>query len=309
MSVPKRHHIIPKFFLERFSRDAFLSVYDRDCDEFRRQAPINTAVIKDYYTFAEPDGQKNVEIEQGLAILEGATKPVLEKLDRFETLTQNERATVALFVALLQTRVPDFERSVDELMGGLAKRLLREAFANPERARASLRSYERDTGKPLTASPEQMVEFVASDAYTVKTDRRYYLATMVRLASEVAPLLLTLNWNVLHAPDSKAFAVTDSPFIIIAPSGTRNDSYGAGIMTPGAVKFVPLGRRTALYMGDSGSQLTHVDIDKRAVRRLNLELTVRAERYVFAADEELVRSLVKATQLAERPRLSKVMFG
>lgn len=309
MSTPKRHHILPKFFLDRFCRDGQLWVYDRARDAYRRQPPINTAVVRDYYTAIAPSGEKNTEIESILARLEGQTKPVLEKLDRAEELTGEERGTLALFIAFFQTRVPDFERSVSQLTGAMGKAVVRTAFADVDRARASLADHERKTGRSLRVTPEQMVEFVASDEYTVTASRNVYLLSMLKIAKELTPVFGRLDWHVLHAPRGRSFVVSDSPVVIVAPARAEPSFYGVGILTPGAVKFVPLGAGTLLAMGDEGLGFDHRQVDKTTLRQLNLELSARAEDYLFGPDEPLLRSLVKASRLRSRPRLPKVQIA
>src|SRR4051812_31917063 len=97
MAGPKRHHIIPRIFLERYCRDGLLYVYDRERNAFRGQAPINTAVMREYYTILASTGQKDLRIEAALPTLEGETKPVLERLEQREAIRDNERATLAFY--------------------------------------------------------------------------------------------------------------------------------------------------------------------------------------------------------------------
>lgn len=51
MSKPKRHHFLPEFYLNGFTREGLLCVFDRETGEYRRQAPKNTAVIGHFYAF------------------------------------------------------------------------------------------------------------------------------------------------------------------------------------------------------------------------------------------------------------------
>ncbi len=55
---PKRHHFIPKRYLEGFCRDGFLSVYDREKGEYRRQTPKNTALQTHYYSLEDEHGRR-----------------------------------------------------------------------------------------------------------------------------------------------------------------------------------------------------------------------------------------------------------
>lgn len=308
MSTPKRHHFLPRFYLERFCHQGFLQVYDREQNAFRRQAPINTAVIKDYYSFAESDGQKNVEIERLLAVLEGDAKTAIEKLDRQEELTQADREAVAMFVTLLQSRVPDFEEMVDGVVGNVAKLSMKESFATLERARASLAEYERSTGEPLGVTPERMMEVVHGDGYELEVHRLASLAMMLRHLMEIAPIVLGLEWTVVHTPAKKSLVTSDAPFMIFHPPYRMPAFYGVGILTPGAAKFVPLGARIGLLLGDPGEGIKHMSLRDTMCRALNLAVTAGTSRFVFARDERLLRNLVETTKLATQPRVPRVGF-
>lgn len=98
-----------------------------------------------------------------------------------------------------------------------ADRPLDVAFSDVERARLTLQRYARDTGKPITVTPEEMADFVRHGVYAIKDHRHASLAHMVQLEVELAPLLLHLNWFVLHAPPEKTFITSDNPFVLIGP--------------------------------------------------------------------------------------------
>jgi len=49
MSKPKRHHYLPQFYLDKFSRSGSLYIFDRELNEYREQTPTNTAVKSHYY--------------------------------------------------------------------------------------------------------------------------------------------------------------------------------------------------------------------------------------------------------------------
>lgn len=56
MSTPKRHHYLPRFYLDRFTDRGRLYLFDREEAEHRIQTPKNTAVQTHFYTADMPDG-------------------------------------------------------------------------------------------------------------------------------------------------------------------------------------------------------------------------------------------------------------
>ena len=93
MPKPKRHHYLPQFYLNGFCTNGRLWIYDRTENNFRCQTPINTGVIKDYYTFLDEEENKDTKIEEMLSKVEGDTKPVIDKIDKttFYTLKTGEQ--------------------------------------------------------------------------------------------------------------------------------------------------------------------------------------------------------------------------
>jgi hypothetical protein len=62
----KRQHFLHKFYLEGFTKDGMVAVFDRESNEVRIQNPINTGVIGHFYTLEDAEGRKRFELELGL---------------------------------------------------------------------------------------------------------------------------------------------------------------------------------------------------------------------------------------------------
>ena len=301
VTSPKRHHVVPRFYLDRFARDGYLWVYDRERDEYRHQAPVNTAVYRHYYTFTDASGQRSTEVESMLARVEAGTKPILDNLDAHQLPSPEERALLASFAAFQLTRVPGFEHMVTDVLSTIVKQMMRTSFADVERAKASLRRTARSDKPPV--DPQAMVDFVRDEAYELKINRNASLAQMLSLAIEIGPILASLSWVFVYTPAKKSYVTSDNPFTVIAPAAPKGGSqYGVGILTPGAGKFLPLGPSVALLMGDPGSATISRQARESLVRDINLAVTAKCERYVFAREERLLRNLVEHTNLANRDR-------
>src|ERR1700754_2809381 len=107
MKPSRRHHYLPQMYLRGFADEAEqVWVFDRKENTFLHQGILNTAVKKNFYTAVGPDGKKTDAVEQMLAnIVESPMKRIIERLDRKNLNWEGEdRAVLALFVALLRTR-------------------------------------------------------------------------------------------------------------------------------------------------------------------------------------------------------------
>ena len=178
MVTAKRHHYLPQFYLERFSdTDHLLWVFDRDRNEFRKQLPKDTAVQGYYYSFTDEDGNRRNDIEEFFSKVESETKPLLERIDRGELLSDEDKSTLSVFIAFQKTRVPDFEKGMDEAGEKMMKRINEMMFHSEEAAAQMLRRYEADTGERVNSSPRDLTEFVQSG-----DDRRHSWFSFVPIA-------------------------------------------------------------------------------------------------------------------------------
>ena len=111
--MKKRQHYLPKFYLAGFTNESGkFWIFDRENKEFRIQTPKNTAVEKEYYTLINEKGERDYIIEDLVSFVEGHTKPIFEKLEKRKKINKIEKENLALFVSILWTRVPDFEKSI-----------------------------------------------------------------------------------------------------------------------------------------------------------------------------------------------------
>jgi len=298
MNRPKRHHYLPQFYLEGFTRDGLLWVYDRKTKTTRKQTPVNTAVESDFYTYVDLKGNESAEIEKLFARLEGYTKPVIDLLTNRQEVSVEQRGLVAGFIGTLYIRTPGFRRMSDGMREQMMRRVMRLSL--PDVDTAATRLPQMRTGGPNVEgwTPAQALEVAQNpDDYGIDFPLNVSLHTMLTLLPQLAPLLWDLKWTIMHAPQNKSFVTSDVPFLLFSPSGHKPGFPGVGLMTPGAVKVVPLNQRACLVMGDlsPGSPIKHVDAESEWVRNVNLTATKNCERFVIGPVSTLVASLVRAT--------------
>jgi Protein of unknown function (DUF4238) len=294
MAGPKRHHYLPQFYLQRFTRDGSLWVYDRLRRAFRQQQPVNTAVEGQRYTVELDDGTKSLQVEEMLAAMEGEAKVAIEKLEAKEELAKADREAVAWFIAFLVSRVPDFEDGFQGMTGTMLKQMLQMKFASKDAIEAHLLQHgpKDASGAP---SIEDLHGFIKDGAFTITADHNQYLASMLGVAKVAAPLIYRMKWVVLHTWGSRAFVTSDRPFVILPPRDLP-PAFGFGLATPGATKIVALGNHLCLLLGDPGDgRLQHREVSHKGVRAMNLNVVSRCYEYAFGRDQPLLQSLVERT--------------
>jgi hypothetical protein len=310
MSVPKRHHYLPKFYLNGFCRDDLLYVYDRKKNEIRRQPPVNTAIQGNYYTLEDFDGNKDTQIEAMLSEIEGAASPIIDKATNRTQLSAQDKEELALFLAFLMNRVPDFEKSINRMEEHLIKCVMDIAFGDEKHAAATLGKYKRDTGNSTDINPAQVVNWHRSGKFKIDIHRNESLRIMLQISLKTANWFNQMDWIFLHAPDKTSFVTSDNPVYVAPPDGWNSKgSYGHGLLTKGTTKVVPLNQHVCLLMFDHGDKINHIDIDREQVRLVNYDLTMNTDRFLIGRDYDLVNSLYKRMRLSQWQRRGKISIG
>jgi hypothetical protein len=113
-NIPRRHHFLPKSYLEGFTKDEKVWVYDRTRNEFRQQSPRDTAVIRDFYVFENAKGEDDYGLEVYFSRIEGKAKATIRDLEKQAQISPDARLNLALYISFLMVRSPKFDREVNE---------------------------------------------------------------------------------------------------------------------------------------------------------------------------------------------------
>ncbi len=171
MSDPKKHHILPRFYLEHFSKNGRLQIYDRQKREFREGTPPGTAYQKHFYSVERANGTKDPAIEKWLANVEGKAQEAIKMLEKRGLLSQENEAFLALFAGLMWTRTMEFDRSVKSITEPLLKNLLREV-ATLESAKAFLSAKEGiQDAAVLETEATKLCSVISNGGFEIKMNR------------------------------------------------------------------------------------------------------------------------------------------
>jgi len=308
MSEPRRHHYLPISYLRRFTDDGTddgqLWLFDIDDRVMRQLRPINTGIQKHYNALKNKDGTRDLRIERALCEIEGAAVPILDKIERRETLTKAERDKLAFFVAAQMHRVPTFEAEVGKIVESTTKMSMRMLLGNPARAAAAMERFEKETGEKVGLTPEKMADFVTSDRFKVVATRNASLHMMVAQAPKMAGYFQQMDWGFFYAPTGSAFITSDNPFYLMPPSDIdwKPKLYGIGVLTPGTRKIFPLSPRVCLAMFDRGETTHYGEASPESVRDANIGIAADAFRFVIGREESQIRWLVDFIERGERER-------
>jgi hypothetical protein len=275
---PKRHHFLPKFYLDGFARDGLVWLYDRTKDEYRCQQPLNTAVIRNYYVFENQDGEQDYSLENFFSKIEGSAKSSIAKLEMHEELSIEERLDLASFIALLQVRSPKFDREANTAIDAAMKRVAKHAFPNEDAAGRLVRLYSEKTGENQI-SAKSMFDFIHNEKFRIQLSRNTVISAMLDQAQKVTFEVAMMDWVVVHAHPSSAFITTDQPIGFIVPDEFRQSGEPVfGLASQKIVKLVPLSQRISLMLGHFGGGFGHRGMHRDQVRSVNKLVASECDR-------------------------------
>jgi hypothetical protein len=223
MSKPKRHHFVPKAYLEGFTEEksGFLNVYSRRVDQWRRQKPKQVMVRNNYYhQHWAPEGiDKNI-LETALGgVVEPKGLAALSKLvERPGQLDDDDSANILLYLEFQRLRVP------------------RQAEMAKALAETVLRSY-------LMQSPEGR-EALKFGKITIKDEFRIEFMRLALRSS--TPYLSRMIWELIRAADGTSFVTSDSPVSFFNADFLPPMEPGVGLF--GTIVLFPIDRRHLLLM-------------------------------------------------------------
>lgn len=223
MNSPKRHHFVPRAYLEGFKEpdSDFLNLYSKRSELWRRQKANQVMVRNKYYSQSwVPNGVDENVLEKSLGVgLEPKGLSSLKRLvDCPEKLTDDDAANIIAYIEFQRIRVP---RQADEMIG-FAKQVIETM---------------------VMAEPGGQ-EVLRSHTLSIKDSFRFDFMKLV--SGRLGPYLGRMIWEVVEAPSGSCFVTSDSPVSfwnedVLPPSEP-------GIALYGTVVFFPIDSKHLLIL-------------------------------------------------------------
>lgn len=306
MGKPKRHHYVPQFYLKKFADDQDrLWVYDRVNKQYRHQNVEQVASINHYYRIEKKDGTLSLEIEEHLSEIEGNGAAAIEKLERAEPITPEEKAHIAVFIAVQMTRVPDYEKRVNELQDKAIRRMTKIGFPTIEATKEKITRLMKGSGmRGDEVTAEEMYEFIQEDQYGIEIPRQNNIKMMLEMAANAADYFMQMDWFLIRAAKGGSFVTSDNPFTLFPPKTYDPNHFfnsAVGLLTPGALKALPISSSSSLCLLDRGERFVERTVPRDVLRGFNGNYARTSDRFIFAKDEALLRSVIERSGVDEIP--------
>jgi Protein of unknown function (DUF4238) len=309
MTVPKRHHLLPEFYLRGFCNQALheaedhksnpsrcrVWIYDRTQDQYRERGVKNVAVERHFYSADTLEGGRDAEPERQLSVLEGKAARIIRSLRPGCGLTSLQRAWLARFVAVMRFRTPTFRTGAESFADQKMPEIKQGLFPTVD----SLRDFLRSKGVAVDELPDEEFERtyrdLQSETYDPPLTKNFLLMRMFALGEKAGGILSRFSWTFAWANERTSFVSSDDPFLVLDAEGEVVPAFTGhvGLASPGTTKVLPLTQRVCLLIGDGALQTRHVRLDRKTVRDFNLKQVEHYDRWLIARDQTLLKRLVE----------------
>ena len=260
MNAPIRQHWVPKVYLRSFCaeprKEEQIYVYDLFDGRSFRASLDKIAVKRNLYTLGINTEQPSYAVEECLAKLESAVRPLIIELIETETLFE-ESAKRELFAQFLATLLMRSRQGL-QMIYGHREELLEKA------SNGTLSMSERVANEIFSLSADGMRELFAKSA--------------VALARPLSLHILGLHWRLVRAVEDY-FVTSENPLVIYNENEER-----WGLSTPGSHIHLAISPKLIIHFGSApsipGEGTFCLPAD--GVRGLNGLTLLSAERYLMS---------------------------
>ena len=274
-SVPRRHHYVPRFYLERFAdQRGRLRAFNRQSGESITTSAKSVAVERDFYKIPDGVGIPVETLEELFSMAESDAAAAMRKVVAEGRVGVAERYVLAPYIALqtLRTRRSrNTRREMFEWVETLQAQIrLRERLSSGE--------FERESDR---ASAEELLGQLEAGEIRIGLDDEAFVGMSLLGLEEVSlELLEGWNWLVVMLTGPK-FVTSDHPVCLLGEPEPGSPGTNVGVGNALEI-WLPVDPRHALVLSRDHALVSPlIDLSNGHVRCINLRLALENERWTF----------------------------
>lgn len=255
-NVARRHHTVPRFYLEGFARDGRIGTVKLPGDKRFVQSTADATTNNNFYALDTVDVEDSDLFERALSDLEGRAAPVVRAVTEHDVwpLDADARHALAELAAVQYLRGPNQRRQMEQIMAAMTKLKLSLG------GRASVFGYARERlGRDITDEEADQIwaDVTSEDGPPIQLSARGHIKQLLRVLPKVFPYFIGRPW-VLIRFERRKLCTCDTPLALI-PHGKNPLEIGTGLITAWGYTF-PLSRDIGLLMADPSPIIGHVKL-------------------------------------------------
>lgn len=279
----KRHHAVPRFYLERFAKDdGLIWLHNVETVTAVRVNPKDAIVEKYLYSPEVGETPKDDSFEKFLAErIEGPAAPCLERLANGEEISSDERQRIALFIAYQEYRSQHMRDIVRDFVTDIARDFIDVSLQN----RDYMKSAFEKMGKPMSDDDlTKMTEAWNSGGVAVEATKIAWLKSS-KISTDTAKMLYKMPWLIAEAPDGVEFLTSDTPVVKVLTDRRVPDRFAGGWLSPSAESTFALDPRTILIIRPDGNE-GRIEAPRPWCKDVNSRLIAQSRRFVVSRSRD-----------------------
>jgi len=287
MSIPKKHHYVPQFYLKGFEYPAKgkvekIIVYNKHnttCSSIVSTIK-DAGCQRDYHTIDCEDKTDRASVEEMLSDVENFHSNLVKDVIKKQSYSEQEKVELAFFVNLMRSRVPSNKRHLEEIHKGAVENstdILMNSGAFPE--------------------PPPEVKKIMEEGkrwFDVEISNWKLVQSMFDMASDerTVNLIANMNISIIKSSEGNWFITSDTPVSIYSP--TNSTIYDAGIgVNPDIELFLPLNRKYGLLCSWKDRAL-YKEATLDEIYEYNRRTVIMADKYIYASsDNPQTKKMIK----------------
>jgi hypothetical protein len=291
--VARRHHYVPKCYLNSFSNEnenkkkRELYVFERVERKLFVTAPDDVALERDFNTI-NLEGHAPDAFEAAMAAVESEIGPALKRIIESKSIADNDdRVLLINLICLLYVRNPRFRKTKQSLQDRVAKIVMDLVLSSREMWESQVKKAQAAgfVAKDVETNYEDVKRGVENKDHQVQIPIEDHLLSEIHVFDHALPLLFERKWVLLRAtPDSKGFITCDHPVSLIwsEPTAARRP---LGLKTTGTEILFPISPELAVVGAFELENGVH-ESDKIQVASCNGTTILNSNRQVYAIRED-----------------------
>lgn len=278
--MQKRHHFVPRCYLENFTDDkGFVWVLDTK-DKIFNIKPENILVENHFYRITLKDGTKSLVIENTLSEIESLYATIYrDKISKELPLTTDEKAHVSVFVSAMMHRTKSWRESTKAMFADLKETLK-----------------EWDTTRTnMTEEQRRALHTIPSDGKSISLKEieeglsnfdEHHSTGLIDNSINTAQYIFNMNWAIWSTQGKTNFVTSDSPLVVDRPAAIKKygrDTFGSrpGLKYKDAEVTLPLSNNQLLLAGWILEKNSYISVPEKWVEGMN-------QRTILNSSERLI---------------------
>ena len=284
---PRRHHLVPKFYLERWANGNRIRVTDLDGNKSFPVAPINALIETDYYRVPAGSfqGGSPVVWETWLSTIEGHAKSVFAAIDKdgLSNISEMQHAHLMHFLGVQITRSRSYRFRGRWMMGPGYYQAME--LDRPGAIEALLMREGEDPTPEKVSELEAYFAQVNADPWSVPTAAEEEMLTSTEVAGKMAETLHSRQLVMYRT--AKPLLTCDEPVVLLHERMGELHPHDGGYFGAPIIAF-PFGPRQVLAMFREDLRVLRpndVELDWRETLELNRVIAGNAHRHLVEGPE------------------------